>query len=89
MKHDINDPQRAWGVLSAERQYSEGPSAYLTAHEAAAYLRLAVQTLARWRCDKSDGPKFTRAGRKILYAKSDLDAYLEARICASTSDAGK
>lgn len=48
----------------------------LTTHEAAQYLRTSARTLIRWRAERI-GPKFTRAGGKVLYRQRDLAAYLD------------
>ena len=45
-------------------------------------------TLARMRCTSSDIP-FVKAGKKVLYDKADLNVYLDARRCGSTSDAAR
>lgn len=47
----------------------------LTPREAAAYLQVAVQTLAKWRWLQL-GPPFRKVGRRLIrYAKSDLEAW--------------
>jgi excisionase family DNA binding protein len=51
------------------------PDQLLTEDEAAAYLRVRPRTLQRWR-QLGRGPRFTRAGRRILYRMADLQAYL-------------
>jgi excisionase family DNA binding protein len=51
------------------------PSRLLTEDEAADYLRVRPRTLQRWR-QLGRGPKFTRAGRRVLYRMGDLEAYL-------------
>lgn len=54
--------------------------------EASAYLSevygvsTAVSTLAKWRCLKSDGPKFQRYSRSIFYRRDDLDEWVRARL---------
>ena len=55
--------------------------------QAARYLSLSVQRLARLRLD-GDGPIYTRAGRSILYLRADLDEWLCAHRRRSTSDTG-
>lgn len=62
-------------------------SELLTPAEAAAYLRLSKSTLAKLRC-VGGGPRFKKLGRKIVYARADLDAWLAARTAANTTDAG-
>jgi excisionase family DNA binding protein len=51
------------------------PNRLLTEDEAADYLRVRPRTLQRWR-QLGRGPKFTRAGRRILYRMADLQQYL-------------
>lgn len=43
---------------------------------------IAVQTLARWRCHR-EGPTYEKAGRKILYPETELEAWLKARRVAT------
>jgi excisionase family DNA binding protein len=53
--------------------------------EAAAYLRLSERTLERMRVT-GNGPKFAKCGRRVVYRQSDLDAWVAARVVASTSE---
>ena len=60
----------------------------LTQREAALHLRLSERTLERLRVSGT-GPKFGRlANRSIRYRQQDLDAYVAARVVASTSEKG-
>lgn len=61
----------------------------LKPRDAAAYLGLAVTTLAKIRCISNDGPVFIRLGRKVMYRREDLDAWLNDRQATSTSDADR
>ena len=54
--------------------------------EASAYLRIAKQTLARWRC-YGLGPRFVRIGGRIFYDPADLDAFIAANKFHSTAEA--
>jgi predicted DNA-binding transcriptional regulator AlpA len=58
-------------------------------HQAAALLGVAVKTLRNWRC-RGDGPKFVKlgGGRMVRYRESDLSAFIERDVRASTSDGG-
>lgn len=60
----------------------------LTAHEAAIHLGLAPATLSKMRC-WGGSPPFLRLGRKVVYCRDDLDAWLNARRATSTSDADR
>jgi hypothetical protein len=58
---------------------------YLTNGEAAAYLKLSPRTLEKLRVHGT-GPNFRKFGARVIYAREDLDAWANARICESTSD---
>lgn len=53
--------------------------------ETAVYLGVAVQTLARWRCE-GGGPAFLKLGSRVRYERADLDLWLDARRRRSTSE---
>lgn len=55
---------------------------FLRTHEAAEVLRTTPGRLAKDRLTSKPIP-YTRMGRTILYAKSDLLAYLQANRCAA------
>lgn len=60
----------------------------LTENEAARLLNLTPRALQAWRL-RGGGPLFVRiSGRAIRYRPSDLRAWIEQRIRASTSDPG-
>lgn len=47
--------------------------------EAASYLRLSAQTLAKWRCYKR-GPRFVRLGGAVFYRQTELDEFITANV---------
>lgn len=49
----------------------------LTNDEAAAYLRAAPATVNYWRAT-GQGPRYSKLGRRIVYTRSDLDAFVQA-----------
>jgi predicted site-specific integrase-resolvase len=51
---------------------------YLTRREAARQVRRSEQALIRWE-NEGYGPPVTRVGRQVLYKKSSLSKWLEAR----------
>lgn len=59
-------------------------TALLMQREAAARLRLSERTLERYRVTGL-GPKFIKAGRRVLYRQSDLDDWIMSRLVGSTS----
>ena len=50
---------------------------------AAAYLNVSTQWLENRRQDGL-GPPFAKLGRRIIYRKSDLDAYVAQKLVIST-----
>lgn len=42
-------------------------------------------TLELWRM-QGRGPKFVKVGRRVMYRVSDVEAFLDANTCQSTSD---
>jgi excisionase family DNA binding protein len=53
-----------------------GNSVLLTRREAAAYLGVAEQTLAVWKCTGRRSLPFVKIGRLVRYRKADLDAFI-------------
>jgi hypothetical protein len=58
---------------------------YFKPRQAADYLNTSTSTLAKRRL-YGGGPKFSRIGRAIRYAKSDLDQFMAATSVGSTSE---
>jgi hypothetical protein len=58
---------------------------YKDASAAAIYTGLAAQTLAKLRCH-GGGPPYIKAGRRVVYRVDDLDAWMNARRRANTSE---
>jgi len=61
------------------------PPRYVTADEAAEFLRLSPRTLEKHR-GIGGGPRYHKFGRAVRYAMSDLEAWAEARAFEMTSD---
>jgi len=59
-----------------EIQREIAASAWLDEKQASIYANVTVSALQSWR-HQSRGFAYTRAGRKILYKKTDIDKYLE------------
>ena len=57
---------------------------WLSSKEAAEYTRLGFSTLAKLRLKGGSAP-YTKIGEKILYKRSDLDAWLESKRVNNTS----
>lgn len=62
------------------------PPALRTTAEAAAYLKLKPSTMEQHRW-KGGGVPFVRIGRSVRYRQSDLDAFIDAQVYSSTTEA--
>jgi len=51
----------------------------LNIEQASKYIQLSTATLARMRKDNS-GPSYVKLGARVLYRKTDLDAYIESKL---------
>ncbi len=58
----------------------------LNAMAAARYLGLSTSTLAKMRLS-GNTPAFLKLGRRVLYRRIDLEAWLESRLACNTTDA--
>jgi excisionase family DNA binding protein len=58
----------------------------LTVREAAEVLGLAPSTLAKLRLN-GNGPTYCKLGRRVVYRREDLYAWLESRVARNTTDA--
>jgi len=71
--------------MHSESQQHPGP--ILTEKQAAEYAGFSVRTLQGWRV-RGGGPQYSKIGRSIRYRQCDLDAFIEANLTTSTSEAG-
>ena len=51
---------------------------YLDTSQAALYLGISPKTLMRMRVT-GDGPRYAKAGRRVIYDRLDLDGWVEER----------
>ncbi len=61
-------------------------SPFLTTREAASFLRMRPSTLERWRSAGS-GPRYRKFGGRVVYTRADLEAFADAGLRTSTSNA--
>jgi predicted DNA-binding transcriptional regulator AlpA len=78
--------RRAFRLIRGERQMTTNNPITLTACEAAKILGLATSTLAKLRLSGT-GPVYCKLGRRVVYRRKDLEAWLESRLAHNTSDA--
>ncbi|MEU8297642.1 helix-turn-helix domain-containing protein [Micromonospora sp. NPDC048909] len=62
---------------------------YLTTVEVAEIMRMSPETVRYWR-HIGTGPASFRVGRRVLYARSDVQKFIDdARAAATAASAGK
>ena len=74
--------------MTSQRDSDENaPRSYLTAQEAAEYLRVSMEFLKRRRIAGKDGPPFLRLGGRVVYRRTDVDRWAAGCIVnPSTED---
>lgn len=76
----MNTNRKAWQQAAPEATHvlpSPGATDLLSDAEATEYLRLRPGTLARWRMERR-GPAWSSVGRRVLYLRGDLLAFIAA-----------
>lgn len=63
--------------LAELREMLKAPKSYLSPEEAAEYLSLSLQQLAKWRM-QGLGPEYILLGRRVAYSREALDAFCAA-----------
>lgn len=78
MEQIVERLERIEAMLADER--ADVPREYVKIDEAADFIGVSRQTLDRWRMDAT-GPAVHRVGRRVLYALTDLRAFMDGRRC--------
>jgi hypothetical protein len=73
-------------TMQTSQTHENGPSIFLDAQQTAALLRLSVTTLGRWRI-QGVGPTYLKAGKRVLYDRAVVIAWVNEQRRQSTSDA--
>jgi len=73
------DPRSSYRLNPMDQQL------YVTTPEAAKLLHLSPRTLERRR-SRGDGPRFHKAGRRVLYRIDEIEAWLSTNGFDSTSE---
>jgi hypothetical protein len=60
---------------------------FLTTPEASSFIKIAIPTLQGYRV-KGGGPPFSKIGRRVVYSRGDLLAFVLGNRRKSTSDKG-
>jgi hypothetical protein len=69
-------------------QPSQGDPEKLPARQAAKHIGLSPATLAKLRC-WGGGPEYLKLGRRVMYERHVLDAWVDRRRARNTSDAAR
>ena len=89
VKEDVSsrDRQKQTRPDAVEQEVGQDTRHVLIARDAAEYLGIAQQTLAKLRWAGTSPPYF-KIGRQVVYKRVELDAWLATRKRRSTSDTG-
>ena len=61
---------------------------YLNNEESAAFLKVSPATLNTWR-SRGLGPKYYKAGRRVLYKSQDLEEYINSGLVMTRDSFGR
>jgi predicted site-specific integrase-resolvase len=61
---------------------------FVKTKEAADFLQISHKTMEKWRV-VGGGPRYFKAGGRVLYNKAELEAWILGRSHESTSDQGQ
>jgi len=75
-----------WNLACTMWGMQQQASNALSRHDAAGYIGVSPHTLATW-ATRGGGPPFCRVGRRCVYLRGDLDAFLAAHRVTSTAAA--
>lgn len=60
-------------------------SVFLNAKQASQLVGISVSTLAKWRLSGA-GPIYSKVGRRVVYQRSQIEAWMKRNSHASTSE---
>jgi len=72
--------------MSSDKSKSNPATNLIEPTQAAAYLKISLRTLAKWRSTGSPSIPYIKIGRCIRYRQADLDAYLAEHTVNSVED---
>lgn len=84
--HDEGLAHSAIRPSRSSRQPTWPPADNLTAPETAEMLRCPTETLRYWRA-RGEGPRWFKIGRRVLYAREDVEAFIAEAKAAGGGDA--
>ncbi|AEV38408.1 helix-turn-helix transcriptional regulator [Pseudovibrio ascidiaceicola] len=67
-------------------ELNSAENALITEAAAADYLGISIRTIQAWRV-RGGGPNYVKLGKAVRYRPSDIQAWIEAHLTSSTSDA--
>ena len=89
MRHRVHLDPESGGTGEEKRRAVRDFDQWLTPDQAAAYIGVAKITLAKWRITGS-GPPFHRPKpRLIRYLRSELDAWIGAKLRSTSTKHGR
>ncbi len=89
MSAEKQDVARADSELASATDTADYWNALISEKDAADFLKLTVRTMQSMR-QRGGGPEYYRlSARCIRYARRDLRAWADTKICTSTADPGQ
>lgn len=58
------------------RRVEKVPADLVDTREAAELTGFSARTLCKWRCERTDGPRYWKLGRRVRYSRRELSEWM-------------
>lgn len=67
------------------RRVEKVPADLVDTREAAELTGFSERTLCKWRCVRTDGPRFWKLGRRVRYSRRELSEWMDSHAVHAVS----
>ena len=67
------------------RRVEKVPADLVDTHEAAELTGFSARTLCKWRCVRTDGPRYWKMGRRVRYSRRELSEWMDSHAVHAVS----
>lgn len=67
------------------RRVEKVPADLVDTRQAAELTGFSARTLCKWRCERTDGPRYWKIGRRVRYSASELSEWMDSHAVHAVS----
>ncbi|WP_455676638.1 helix-turn-helix transcriptional regulator [Pseudoscardovia suis] len=71
------------------RRVEKVPDDLVDTREAAELTGFSARTLCKWRCERTDGPRYWKLGRRVRYSRRELSEWMDSHAVHAVSGGGQ